>query len=369
VTGRVETAGVPSVTTLRDAFDAVAPGTVGLEEEVVLLDPLTFAPVPVGTEVVARAGGDERIKLELPAAQVELLTRPHATVADAIAELGGAREALGRAAAGLALPAAAAVHPTAPALAELNDGARYAEIEERYRSVARRQLVGALQVHGAGGGAERTLAVYNALRGFLPELAALAAAAPFHEGRDTGLASVRPLIGGLLPRQGVPPVLPSWEHFAAELEWLGASRRVDARQWWFELRPHVVHGTLELRVPDAQPSLAAAEGVAAFAHALVLHLSQRFDEGHRPPPPETWRIAENRWAALRDGLEGRLADLVTGAPRPARERLAGLVDDLESETGQALDGTRALIERNTAMELRQVGLAGAARWLTERYSG
>ena len=69
---------------------------------------------------------------------------------------------------------------------------------------------------------ERSLNVYNALRGHLPELAALAANAPFHAGRDTGLASVRPLIGTLLPRQGVPPAFPSWEAFGEGLAWGGA---------------------------------------------------------------------------------------------------------------------------------------------------
>jgi carboxylate-amine ligase len=361
---------VPEVGGLRTAFDDVAPLTVGLEEEVLLLDPVTHAPVPLATEVVARAGADPRVKLELPAAQVELLTRPHAGVAGAIEELAGARRALARAAAGRALPAAMAVHPTAPAEALLNAGKRYSAIEERYGIVARRQLVGALQVHVAVGGADRTLAVYNALRGYLPELAALAAAAPFHDGRDTGLASVRPLIGGQLPRQGVPPALTSWEGFAEELRWGEAAGAVgEPRHWWWELRPHVGHGTLELRVPDVQPSLAQAHGVAAFAHALVAALAGAYDAGEPLPVAETWRIAENRWAALRWGVEGELADLVTGRRRPARERLLELTDRLERSAGHALDRTRELIERNAAMELRQAGLADACGWVIAAYEG
>jgi carboxylate-amine ligase len=361
---------VPDAVSLRAAFDAVEGLTVGLEEEVLLLDPDTLAPAPVAAEVVARAGGDGRVKLELPASQVELLTRPHARVEDAMAELAGARAALAAACAGLALPAAGAVHPTAPAEVALNPGDRYTEIEGRYGIVAKRQLVGALQVHVAVGGADRTLAVYNALRGYLPELAALAAAAPFHDGRDTGLASVRPLIGGQLPRQGVPPVLESWEAFAEELRWGAAAGAVgEPRRWWWELRPHPAHGTLELRVPDVQPTLAAAGAVAAFAHALVAWLAARFDAGERLPAPRTWRIAENRWSALRAGVEGELADLRTGEPQPARRRLHALIDELERATGRGLDPTRALVERNAAMQLREAGLERAARWLTEAYSG
>ena len=150
------------------------------------------------------------------------------------------------------------MHPFAAPLGVLNRGERYDAILDEHGDVARSQLVCALQVHVAVGGADATLAVYNALRGHLPELAALAANAPFHAGRDTGFASIRPLIGGLLPRQGVPPAIPSWAEFAEMLRWAG-----DPKTWWFELRPHVAYGTLELRVCDTQTTLAEAAAIAA----------------------------------------------------------------------------------------------------------
>jgi carboxylate-amine ligase len=360
----------PDEQALRAAFDAPAPLTVGLEEEVLLLDPDTFALAPVALEVVRRAGSDPRIKLELPAAQVELLTRPHARVEGALDELAGGRQALLDACRDLARPAAGAVHPNAPAEVQLNAGERYSAIEDTYGLVARRQLVGALQVHVALGDADRTLAVYNALRGLLPEIAALAAAAPFHEDRDTGLASIRPLIGGQLPRQGVPPAIESWAAFAADLAWGRAAGTVaEPRRWWWELRPHVVHGTLELRVPDVQPTLDDAEGVVAFAHGLVRWLAARHDDGEDLGSPPTWRIAENRWSALRHGVEGDLADLVTGRREPTRARLLHLIAELEAAFGQPLDRSRNLVERNAAMWLRGVGLRRAAPCLADAFPG
>ena len=342
---------------LRETFDAVAPLTVGIEEEVLLLDPDTLLPKPCAAEVLERAGGDERLKPELPAAQVELLTTPHPTVAAALDELAGARAALVAACDGIARPAAAALHPTATGPMALMPGERYERTARLHPSVATRQLVGALQVHVAVGGADRTLAVYNALRGHLPELAALAAAAPFYEGVDTGLASARPLVSTLLPRQGVPPAISSWEAFEAELAWGRRSGTVDEPgRWWFELRPHLTHGTLELRVPDAQPSLAHARAVAEACFSVVSSLAERFDAGEPLPSPIRWRIEENRWSALRDGLEGRLADLDTGELRSTRERLRDLLGD------------NPLIERNAAIELREVGVDGAAAWLAERFS-
>jgi carboxylate-amine ligase len=358
------------VTGVRELFEDIPPGTIGLEEEVLLLDPETLAPKACVDAVLERAGANPRFKRELPAAQIELLTQPHATTADALAELTQARRELVAAADGIALPAAAALHPTAPAEAELNRGDRYDRTQERHGIVARRQLVGALQVHMAIGGADRTLAVYNALRGLLPEIAALAAAAPFHDNRDTGLASMRPIIGGQLPRQGVPPALSSWDEFEAEMAWGRASATVEEpRMWWWELRPHALQGTLELRVPDVQPSIEHARGVAAFAVALMRWLIARHDAGEDLGAPPTWRIEENRWAALHLGVDGSLADLDSGERRATRERLHTLADMAEPHADAPLEATRALIERNAAIELRSAGLERAASWLTERFAG
>ena len=167
--------------------------------------------------------------------------------------------------------------------------------------MARRQLVCALQVHVAVGGADRTLAVYNALREHLPELAALAANAPFHAGADTGLASIRPKISEGLPRQGIPPAFASWEELAAELRWgRTAGALPELALWWWELRPHLSHGTLELRVPDAQTTIAEAAAVAAVGQALVVRLAERHDarraRRRRRPPGGSRRTAGRRAA-------------------------------------------------------------------------
>jgi carboxylate-amine ligase len=335
---------------LRAVFDAPDPLTVGLEEEVMLLDPETLDLTGVAAQIL-RDG--ERVKLELPAAQLEVATAPAASVEDAIAELATGRRELAEMAAGVARPAAAGVHPFAAPVGELNAGERYDAILADYGDVARSQQVCALQVHVALGSADAALAVYNALRGHLPELAALAANAPFHAGRDTGLASVRPLIGGLLPRQGVPPVIPSWEAFAEMLSWLA-----DPRQWWWELRPHPTFGTLELRVPDAQTTVAEAAAVASFAYALVTWLAERFAAGEALGAPDTWRIAENRWVACRAGLDGEFADLLTGERRPVREVLRERMEQV---------GCDVPLERNGAIRQREVGLERAAGWLADRF--
>lgn len=369
----------PSAAELRAAFDAVEPFTVGLEEELMLLDPATLDLAPRAQELLERLGGDARFKRELPAAQLEIATTPTRSAPDALAQLAAARADLLDAAHELARPAAAGAHAFAAASGTLNAGERYDALHARYGPIARRQLIASLQVHVAVGGAERTFAVHDALRAHLPELAALAANAAFYGGRDSGLASVRPAVAGLLPRQAVPPPLESCERFAQELAWGAAAGAVaDAGAWWWELRPHPAFGTLELRVPDAQTTLADAAGVVAVAQALVARLAERFDAGELPREPAPgWRIAENRFAALRFGLDAELADLETGERTPARERLRALLEEIApvaERLGSArlLPHARALAERNGADRQRDVaaerGVRGLVAWQAERFA-
>jgi carboxylate-amine ligase len=368
---------IVSAESIAASFERVPPLTIGLEEEVFLLDPESLDLAPCALEVLAGLGADPRFKPELPAAQIEILTPPSRCVADAVGVLADGRAALAAFCKDRVWPMAAGVHPFASADGRLNRGSRYDRIAAAYGMVARAQLVSALQVHVPVGGADRTLAVYNALRSYLPELAALAANAPFHGGRDTGLASVRPKISEALPRQGVPPPIASWEAFSGELRWGATAGTVlDAGMWWWELRPHPGFGTLEVRVADSQTTVAEAAGVAAAVHCLVAWLAARYDSGETLPCAPTWRIAENRWAACRDGVRGSLADLNTGESLPTCSRLRDLFDQLEPVSdrlgcGAELLQARALIESNGSLRQRAVasaqGMRGLVGWLAARF--
>jgi carboxylate-amine ligase len=287
-----------------------------------------------------------------------------------VAVLAGARRDLAAAAAGIGRVAAAGVHPFASALGELNRGERYDLTIGEYGDIARRQLVCAFQVHVAVGGADRSLAVYNALRSYLPELGALAANAPYYEGVDTGLASIRPKISELLPRQGVPPAFGSWDAFADALAWGYAAGAVpEPRRWWWELRPHPAYGTLEVRVPDSQARIADAQAVAEVVRSLTAWLAARHDAGDLDEPVASWRIEENRWSACRDGVEGTLADLRTGERISTRERLLSLLATLAPwGDAEGLALARELVACNGAMRQRAAGDArAAAGWLADAY--
>lgn len=354
---------------LRAAFDGGGP-TVGLEEELMLLDPETLDLAPRAAEVLEALAGDLRFKGELPAAQVELISRPRETVGEAAEEVLAARARLAEAASPL-LPAGAGAHPFAAPRGELSADPRYAFTREEYGPVARRQLVFGLHVHVKIAGAERALEVYNALRSYLPELAALAANAPFHGGEDTGFASIRPKLSELLPRQGVPPELGGVEDLARALRFgRTAGTYPEARMWWWELRPHPVLGTLELRVPDQQATAGETAAVAAVAHSLTVALAERRDAGEELVVHPSWKIAENRWSAARYGLAGSLADLDTGRPAPARGRVLDLIESLAPVAERLgcsaeLERAMALAQRNGAERLRIAAAGGGLRAVAE----
>jgi glutamate---cysteine ligase / carboxylate-amine ligase len=350
---------------------------VGIEDEVMLLAPDTFGLAACAPQTLALLDGDPRFKLELPASQLEILTPPLLDITEAAALLLEGRRALAEGTEGLVRLASAGVHPFSPGVGELNRLARYEDTIRAYGQSARRQLVCALQVHVSPGGADRALAVYNAARSYLPLLAALAANAPFYEGEDTGLASIRPKLAELLPRQGVPPAIETWAAYAETFRWGSVSGAFPgARTWWWELRLHPGFGTLEFRVPDAQSSVADAAAIVAVVQGLVAWLGERHDAGEDLPVHPSWRIEENRWSACRDGLEGHMADLHTGGLDRTRVRLEELLTALDPFGGrfhsqQSLAHARDMTQANGAIVQRRVakrgGTPAVARWLANQF--
>src|SRR4051812_32257938 len=132
---------------LRARFDAPAPMTIGVEEELMLLDARTLDLAPRAREVLDALGGDGRFTLELPAAQLEIVLPPAATAGEAVRDLAAARVRLADVLGDELRATTSGVHPFTAPLGVLNDGERYAAIAGRYADVARAQLVFGLQVH------------------------------------------------------------------------------------------------------------------------------------------------------------------------------------------------------------------------------
>jgi carboxylate-amine ligase len=347
--------------------------TVGAEEELMLVDPHDGLLVGEIEHVLRRAGGDERFQAEFRTAQVELVTRPCLSAADVGRELAVARldldDAIGPALATIACGA----HPTAPGPGPVTDGDRYRALARDNPWAGRTMLTCGLHIHVAVAGAERALAVYNALRSYLPELAALAGNSPFSAGAASGLSSTRMQLNRALARHGVPPAFADWDAYADFTTWARVGGAIpDASYHWWDVRLHPGFGTIELRACDTQTELDDAVALVALAQALVAWLAERHDAGEQLPVHDGYRIAESLWLAGHLGASRDILDLESGLRRSVADRVAELTDVLgptaaELGTEDELTRLAALAETTGAdrqrLVVRAVGIDGLPGWL------
>lgn len=358
----------------RSGFRAGDLPTVGLEEELMLVDVATLDPVDSIDGVFDRLRSPLFAR-EFATAQLELVIPPHLTVADLRRELAGARAEVVAATQGDARLLAAGSHPSSTRPVLVTDLPRYQMIGLDYPWATRRGLPCGLHVHVAIDDPDAALAVYNACRGWLPELAALAANSPFYQGADSGLASTRLKLIEDMPRAGIPPAFESWQELAEFATWgTGAGLFPDLSYLWWDLRLRPEYGTLEFRVADAQTGIDASTAIAAICQSLVAALRVRLDAGEPLPVYRTHILNENRWRALRDGLDATLVDPATGVPEPGRSRLARFLEMLEphaAEVGCADELAHAwpLLAGDGATRQREVaeerGVGGLLAWLVD----
>jgi glutamate---cysteine ligase / carboxylate-amine ligase len=290
------------------AFGQTGAWTVGIEEELFVLDASTLEPAPVPEELL----DGKRFKAELFASVIELNTSVCASVGDAAEELDGLRAEAKRRARdhGLALAACASWPPATPEDQAITQNDGYLRFVEYAGPSARRQYVSGLHVHIGVASPEACLRTLEGVLPWLPVVLAASANSPYIGGRETGLASNRAEILSLLPRSGAPPVFDSygqWERFAEGLVTLGL-----ADEWtriWWDVRPHPRFGTLEVRMPDQPTRLELTVAFAALLQALVA--------ASKPGAAADRGVyAQNRWAALRFGAAAELI-------HPDEPRVAG----------------------------------------------
>ncbi len=292
------------------AFGSGAPFTVGVEEELFLVDPVTGRQANASTAVLERLGPTRgTVERELHACQVELITDVCASAGEAADMLAGLRRAVLTTGAGLL---GSGTHPAAlEGEAEITDKARYERIHELLGDAVATPVAG-LHIHVGMPDPDTAIRVFNRLRHHLPLLQALGANSPYRHGRDTGLASAREVTIRGWPRSGVPRAMRDYGDFCALAELLGRAADVPDYTWfWWKLRPHPRLGTVELRALDAQASVDETAALVALVHCLAVHAVE--GDGEPDLPAEV--LEEGLFRAARFGVNAQLPD-AQGRLRP-----------------------------------------------------
>jgi carboxylate-amine ligase len=320
-------------------WGAVEPGSLGVEEEILLVDETTYEVVPGYSRIVEAATAE--VKPELFECFVELATPVVVDASHALDELRRLRRELATRAgeAGIALHAAGAhalAHGAGQPLVPLE---RYRRLKETVGAAIYRQLVCGLHVHVAIADAATCLRAFEGVVPWLPTLLALSANSPYAEGTDMGRRSERAARLLELPTGGTPPVLRGWD------DWEEATAGDDTRRHW-DAWPRPEYGTLEVRVMDMQTDVRRAAAFADLVRALVLAVA---DEAPRRPYDRVV-YARRRDAATRE------------PPDPAEvEELAALVEPHAGELAAHVLSGRPEAERQL-----EVGIEAAPRDITAR---
>ena len=348
---------------------AVAPWTVGIEEEVMLLDPDTWMPASRSEEVLEALDPEiaAHTAAETHGSVVELATAPHATVADAAVELAALRGGLARRLDSMGMAAAVAgTHPLASwEDTEVSPGARYQFLYASMRELARREPTFALHVHVAVPDEDSAVRAYNGVREELALLLALSANSPFWQGRDSGLASARIPVFQAFPRTGTPRSFASYDDYVEAVDVLIRCDAIPEPTFlWWDVRLQPRLGTLEVRVMDAQTCVRDTAALAALVQCLVRREALERPADREPVAPEV--LGENRFLAARDGMDASFVDPVAGRCVPAKDKLAATLRSCVPHAqwlrcGHELESIRTLAQRPGA--LRQRAVAGRAEGL------
>jgi carboxylate-amine ligase len=315
-------------------FGEGEPLSLGVEEELMILDAETLAQVPGVDRILRGVGGRElpgSLKTELFASIVETNTNVCAGAAEVDAALPALRRAACEAAAaeGLAL-AAAATHPFArPEAQPIVKEERYVTFVGYGGISVRRQGVQGLHVHVGMPSPEECWRCLEQVMPWLPVVLALSANSPWFAGELTGMASNRAPVLAELPRAGAPPAFASyaeWEAWVERLARLGALE--DHTRIWWDVRPHPTFGTLEVRVADQPTDVRLSTAFAALLQALCATAldgglpSRDGDLGDRGRAD----YVQNRWSAARFGARAKLLHPDGSAYAPAAELGAELLE-------------------------------------------
>jgi carboxylate-amine ligase len=252
---------------------------------------------------------------------------------------------------------AGATHPFADwRVQDIYPDERYLQVVEDMQMVARANLIFGLHVHVGIEDKETRIHLMNQLRYFLPHLLALSTNSPFWIGMNTGLKSYRTKVFDRFPRTNIPDTFTSWADFESFVNLLVRTNSIDnAKKIWWDIRPHPLFDTLEIRICDIPMRVEETLALAALIQATTVKLYRLHAKN------QSWRtysralLMENKWRASRYGIAGSLIDFGEECETPERELLGeylawvdDVLDDMDSR--EEVDYIRWILEHGTGAD-------------------
>ena len=334
--------------------------TLGIEEEFQIVDPKTRELRSHVSEILeeGRMLLGEQIKPEMIQSMIEVGTGVCKDIKEARADITNLRRVISDLVRkkGLVI-VAAGTHPFSDWQGQkIFQNARYESIVEENQIIARSLLTFGLHVHVGIANPERAIQIMNAIRYLLPHVLALSTSSPFWLGVDTGLRSYRSEVFARFPRTGIPDYFESHGSFERYVELLVKTGCIDnAKRIYWDVRPHPIFPTLEFRICDIPTRVDDTIAIAALFQAMVAKVNKLLDQNLTFRPHHKMLIEENKWRAVRYGLDGKMIDFGKRTEVPVRDLIRELLvfvddvlDDLRSR--KEIRHIQTILNRGTSSE-------------------
>ena len=335
--------------------------SLGIEEEYQTVDPETRdLRSHIATEMLAQGKLrlEERVKAEMHQSVIEVGTRVCSNIQEAQEDLFDLRRNMIRLAEenGLVL-VAGATHPFADwRVQEIYPDPRYVQVVDDLQLVARANLIFGLHVHVGIEDKEAAIRIMNSLRYFLPHILALSTNSPFWLGMETGYKSYRAKVFENFPRTNLPDSFASYSEFESYVNLLIKTGSIDnAKKIWWDVRPHPFFSTVEVRICDIPMRAKESIAIAALIQATAAKLYNLHERNIDFRQYSRALLMENKFRAVRYGLDGKLIDFGKQEEVPARELIIeylAFVDDVLDELGsrEEIGYIRTMLEQGSGAD-------------------
>jgi carboxylate-amine ligase len=334
--------------------------TLGIEEEFQIVDPKTRELRSHVSEFLEEGKMilGEQIKPEMIQSMIEVGTGICKNIQEARVDITRLRSIISGLAGktGLAI-VAASTHPFSHwEDQKIYDDERYSLLVQELQNVARSLLIFGLHVHVGVADLDRRIHIMNAARYFLPHVLALTTSSPFWVGHNTGLKSYRSEVFKQFPRTDIPDHFDSYASFQRYVDLLVRTGCInDGKKIWWDLRPHPVFPTLEFRICDIPTRVDDTVAIAALFQAIVAKLTKLIDKNLGFRLYRRMLIQENKWRAVRWGIDGKMIDFGKQKEVPTRDLILELlefIDDVVDELGsrKEIEHIHTILERRTSAE-------------------